>query len=726
MVSFQRHEISPKGSFWDCAPKQIYAPNSMSKLSSIKIIFLFFVTLLWGNNHFVYAQNKRIDSLVTALEQEKLPLKKIPILRALSVSLTAVDPDKKYIYAKQMRNIAEKYKIDSIIPLAYLDMAMVHGIKTDYDSSMYYFTKGLRLAIEKKIPSQEARAYVGIGYTFDRLDNPKEAIDNYKQALKIFKKLNHKRGLNQTIINLGSLYYDLNEYKIAESYFAQALKSFESLNDQAGIAYGNFILGNSSRAQGKDAEAYAYYQKSLAIREKLGDLNGIALANYGLGELYLKQGKYAEGKKALAIAIENNRTLNNKYQETIALITLVRTYSAEKDFNNALKIAQLAYENAKAVQSKGVTIQALEELIAIQKARKEYKKAFDYQSEVISIKDSLDLEKVKNEFIFSDFQRIRTENTTLEKDNEVILTKNLSYQKVIYIVTSLLVIVLLLLFLYLRKIRQKTAVNNILEKQAIEIQGINEQLENLNEELTVQNDLISTQKLELERINAVKNKFFSIVSHDLRSPIATLKMLFNSYFSGYLTQEEMFDLLKKLEQTIYNTADFLDNLLEWSKSQLEGMVVNLGTFEIKSLINKNLEILNPQIVEKKLLIENNLEDAVLVHADVNMINVVVRNVISNSIKFCNEGDSIIFTSTTTDKFVVLAIKDTGVGIQAGDQSKIFQLEHTISQGTSGEKGHHIGLVLCKDMVEQNHGRIWFESTAGVGTTFFIEIPKGEL
>lgn len=726
MVSFQRHEISPKRSFCDCAPKQIYAPNSMSKLSSIKIVFLFFVTLLWGNNHFVHAQNKRIDSLVTALEQERSPLKNIPILRALSVNLTAVDPDKKYIYAKQMRNIAEKYKIDSIIPLAYLDMAMVHGIKTDYDSSMYYFTKGLRLAIEKKIPSQEARSYVGIGYTFDRLDNPKEAIDNYKQALKIFKKLNHKRGLNQTHINLGSLYFDTHEYKIAESYFRQVLNSYEEMNDEPGIAYGNFILGNTSRVLNKDEDAYKHYTKSLAIREKLGDLNGIALANFGLGELYLKQNKFPEALKALKIAIDNNRTLENKYQEAVALITLARVYLKSGDFTNAQNTANIAHKTATEVNSKGLTVNTLEVLIEVNEFRKNYKKAFEYQQAINVLKDSLDVEKIKNDFIYTDFKRMRTENSDLENTNEVISTKNLTYKKAIYIISSLLVCVLILLFLYLRKIRQKSAINKILVQQAVEIKAINEQLESVNEELIVQNDLTSTQKLELERINAVKNKFFSIVSHDLRSPIATLKMLFNSYFSGYLTQEEMDDLLKKLEHTIYNTADFLDNLLEWSKSQLEGMVVNSGTFDLNALINKNLEILNPQIVEKSLQIENNLDDTVLVYADKNMINVVLRNVISNSIKFCNESDSIIFSCQNTDKSVVLAIKDSGVGIQTSEQGKIFQLEHTISQGTSGEKGHHIGLVLCKDMVEQNHGRIWFESTAGVGTTFFIEIPKCEL
>jgi two-component system sensor histidine kinase/response regulator len=231
------------------------------------------------------AQNKKIDSLVISLEKEKSEINKIPTLRRLSNSLTPIDLEKKQKYVLQMRNIAEKYKIDSIIIVATLDLAVINGIKTNYDSSMYYFTKGLLLAKEKKLYSHEARAYVGIGYNYDRLDKSKEAIENYELALKIYKRINHPRGTNQTVINLGSLYFDVQEFKIADSYFRQALASFEKLEDQNGIAYGNFIVGNSSRALNKNAESYQYYKKSLEIHEKLGDLNGIALANFGLAEL---------------------------------------------------------------------------------------------------------------------------------------------------------------------------------------------------------------------------------------------------------------------------------------------------------------------------------------------------------------------------------------------------------------------------------------------------------
>ena len=688
---------------------------------SNKVLYLL-LALFLGFTISGFAQNEKIDSLKVALSNEKSAVLKLPILRNLSQSLTSIDVDQKYIYAKRMRDIAEKYKVDSIIPVAYNDMAMVHGIKTNYDSSMFYFSKSLKIAIEKKVAREEARAYVGIGYTFDRLDNPKAAIENYKNALTIFKKLKHIKGLNQAYINLGSIYFDLNEFKVADDYFRQVLKSYEEMKDQPGIAYGNFILGNSSRMLDKDDEAFKHYMKSLKIREELNDINGIALANLGLGELFLKQGKYVEAERVLKIALEGNRTLKNKYQEAVVLTTLSHYYFESHQYSKALETAKLAVQKSKEVQSKGLTINALRVLIDVEKTLGSYKNALNAQSEVLVLRDSLNLEKIKNDFIYTDFQRIRSENTSLEKNNEVISTKNLTYKRAIYIITPLLVIVLLLLVLYLRKIKQKNRINRILELQKEKITTINQELESVNEELRIQNEVTNTQKAELERINAVKNKFFSIVAHDLRSPIATLKMLFNSYFSGHLTQEEMNMLLKKLEENIFSTADFLDNLLEWSKSQLEGMVVNPEAVAINTLVERTLNILTTQMTDKGIKVSNTIDADALVWADRNMINVVFRNIISNSIKFCKQGDAIFIKSVLQEDTVLILVQDTGIGIPVDEQQKIFKLEHTISQGTSGEKGHHIGLVLCKDMVEQNHGKIWFESEVGKGTTFFIELP----
>ena len=240
-------------------------------------------------------------------------------------------------------------------------------------------------------------------------------------------------------------------------------------------------------------------------------------------------------------------------------------------------------------------------------------------------------------------------------------------------------------------------------------------------ELTLIN-AVRISEPELEKLNNVKNKFFSIVSHDLRAPIHSLKALFGLYRSGIVNEEEFGSLLERLEETVYTTASFLDNLLEWSKSQLGGIVINPVDVNLCQIINHNIKLMESQINLKKIKVHNNVAEELTVFADLNMVHVVIRNILSNAIKFCSKEDEVIFNATTNNDQVTCTITDKGPGITPLDLDNLFNLTHTPGTGTSGEKGHHIGLILCRDMVMQNKGSLSVESKLGEGTTFYITLP----
>ncbi len=141
-------------------------------------------------------------------------------------------------------------------------------------------------------------------------------------------------------------------------------------------------------------------------------------------------------------------------------------------------------------------------------------------------------------------------------------------------------------------------------------------------------------------------------------------------------------------------------------------------------ISENIALMDTQIKLKSIHVENKVAEPLTVFADSNMINTVIRNLLSNGIKFCATGDSIVFDAKIEGNEVVCTISDNGPGINDTDKENLFNLSHTISTGTSGEKGYHIGLLLCKDMLSQNHGKIKVESEIGKGTTFYITLPVG--
>ncbi len=685
--------------------------------SATKKQHLLFCMLMLCIGVTVKAQTSKIDDLLGQWDKNSPDTTQIKVLRKLSAAYTSVDPLKKFYYANQYLQLAKKNNIDSSISNAYLDMGIAYAVRSQLDSGLYYFKLGHEIAKESNYLPGIARGYVNMGFILDRQDKKKESVKYYEESLKIYRKLNNRKGINQCIMNLGSLYFDLGEYKTADLYFHQVLDNVrETPNDQAGLANALFSLGNSNRKLGNSQKSLEYFRQSLAIREKIGDLNGIALSNWGIGLVMNNTNKFEQALVHLKVALENNRKTKNVYQESIVLMAISHAYLHLEDYKKAEENIKLALDKAKEAESKTLVVQALENLVNIETAQKKFDLALKHQSDYMAINDSLNNSKTKKEVILNDLKRVNTDNKNLEEHNQKISEKITDYAIIIVIVTALLLVVAILLLLYYKRNSENKNANILLQKQKQEIAEV-------NEELKTQMEIINAQNVELEKLNRVKNKFFSIVSHDLRAPINSLMSLFEMYRNGVLNEEELGELLNRLEDTIYNTAAFLDNLLEWSKSQLEGITVNPIQVELHQIVSHNIKLMDSHIRTKSIKVQNNVPADALAFVDLNMIHVVIRNLLSNAIKFCKANDEVVFEAKLEGENIICTIRDTGPGISDTDLENLFNLAHTPNTGTAGERGYHIGLILCQDMITQNHGSLKVDSQLGKGTTFFITLPS---
>ena len=255
---------------------------------------------------------------------------------------------------------------------------------------------------------------------------------------------------------------------------------------------------------------------------------------------------------------------------------------------------------------------------------------------------------------------------------------------------------------------------------------IEEQLVLQNQEILQQKDILENQKLELVELNATKDKFFSIIAHDLRSPITTLISLSEVLRTDMdlldpLQQEE---ILQSLHDLSRNYLRLLDNLLQWARVQSGRMTPEPSEFELNSAIQEVVTIYQPYALDKQIkLLERNLS-AVPVFADKNMIKTVLRNLISNAIKFTQPGGEVHMIMIIKDQWVDVIIQDTGLGMSAEVLENLFRLDKAqTSLGTSGEKGTGLGLHLCKEFVELNKGKFKVESQKGFGSVFSFTIPK---
>jgi two-component system, sensor histidine kinase and response regulator len=258
------------------------------------------------------------------------------------------------------------------------------------------------------------------------------------------------------------------------------------------------------------------------------------------------------------------------------------------------------------------------------------------------------------------------------------------------------------------------------EKQLAEQHVI---LQNMNMILEQQ---VKERTAELEAANASKNKFFSIIAHDLRTPftgLLGLTQLFLEHFEEF-TPDDIKESLQSLLTTVKTVYTLIENLLTWSRLQQGVMEYIPQEILLAKLVAHNFSLFTPTAEQKQITLQNWIPDQMLAYADLNMMNTVVRNLVSNALKFTHAGGSIEVSVKPQETSVEIAVADTGMGIPQKDLAKLFRIDVKYRNvGTAGEEGSGLGLILCKDLVEKNGGCIWVESEVGKGTTFRFTLPK---
>ena len=230
---------------------------------------------------------------------------------------------------------------------------------------------------------------------------------------------------------------------------------------------------------------------------------------------------------------------------------------------------------------------------------------------------------------------------------------------------------------------------------------------------------------KLIELNATKDKFFSVIAHDLRAPLSSIIGFSDHLISEVKARnyEQIGVFANVILQCSTRAMDLLMNLMEWAQSQSGRMEFNPECIEMVSIINKEILLLKGNAEQKFIFISNTLLPEIHVNADRLMISTVLRNLISNGIKFTQPGGTIIIKSEVKQFELIVSVTDTGVGISKERMAKLFEINENYStSGTQNEKGTGLGLILCKEFIEKNNGKIWVESESGTGSTFFFSLP----
>ncbi|WP_296122962.1 response regulator [uncultured Bacteroides sp.] len=238
--------------------------------------------------------------------------------------------------------------------------------------------------------------------------------------------------------------------------------------------------------------------------------------------------------------------------------------------------------------------------------------------------------------------------------------------------------------------------------------------------------LILSKTEELQRTIAGRDKLYSVIAHDLRSPMGSIKMVLNMLILNLPAEKigtEMYELLTMANQTTEDVFSLLDNLLKWTKSQIGKLNVVYQDVDLVEVTDSVIEIFSMVASLKKIKIREMKPEKMMVNADIDMLKTVVRNLLSNAIKFSKENSEVLVKMEEVDGMAVVSVQDHGCGISEEGQKKLLHTDtHFSTFGTNNEEGSGLGLLLCKDFVVKNGGKLWFTSKEGVGSIFSFSIP----
>ncbi|QKJ32423.1 tetratricopeptide repeat-containing sensor histidine kinase [Mucilaginibacter mali] len=660
-----------------------------------------------------------------------MTVKSIP-LAALAFCLLYCSPLKaQFKKADSLKQVIGQMPNDTVKVNA-MKQLIIEYIDKRNDEAIALAAKQLALAKKLHYDKGQAIAWRLMGVAYEASGDMQNGIESALKSLKIFEKMGDEAGVAGSYNNIGVVYLDENQTAQALDYFKKALDIYGKMkHHEENVWRGNMNIGRIYEKQKQDTLALKFYMQSLAVSETLkqNQLTFKSNSLYHVSGIYFYRKQYADTRKWLtqAINIVSNADEAEFPHLSEMYLLLSKLNIAQKQYNAALTAAQKGLSIGKKYNYKALLPDNYLQMAKVYAAIGNYSSAYNYQTLYTQLKDSIvnadnvkAVEKLQYNY---KLQKKEDVNVALLKDKklnqvQILLQKTTiqrQYAMGCLIGVALLSAVILMVFYY-RNLQIKKKDNELL------IASRQEVLQQ-NLEITEQHEEIISQNEQLEQINATKDKLFSIISHDLRSPVLTLQDTLTLFNSELLTREEITSISAELLANVTGTSALLDNVLYWAKSQMEGISLNKVAFDIQALISSNLHSFSKQAANKHIKLVNQYDQAILVMADISTIDIVLRNLIANAIKFSRAGDSIIISAVVVDQLLHLSVTDTGIGMSDEVQQKLFKPdEYYTSFGTANEKGTGLGLNLCRYFATLNGGSIGVESTVGKGSTFTFTVP----
>ncbi|QCR21430.1 tetratricopeptide repeat-containing sensor histidine kinase [Pontibacter sp. SGAir0037] len=633
------------------------------------------------------AQNKVIDSLQVELSKAQTDSARIMANCNLSKEylLTDVKKAKEYALAADQLATASGYRLGNSKALNLLGNAYL--ITGEYDQAMDCHYKALKMANEMQDTASLTASYLNLGSIYFKIKDLDRAVKNYSAASALSEKTNNKKSLGKVYNNLGNVYEEKGEYK----------------------------------------KALEFFQKAAALQEEIGDKKSWAISLHNIGNVHLYFDHPEEGLPYLFESVRLNQELHHDMILMASLGRIAKIYQAVGNRVEALKYARQSLAMAEKVESGKKIAEAAQLMHEIYASLQQYDLAYKYQSLYTRQSELMNAEsrtKIESELTAKyETEQKELENANLRAESDKKALEIAHHHKSFMMGAALTVLLFALLIVVIAgKLRLRTAFKKLQEAHLF-MQRQHTEIVQQKNEICSQALVLKEQNERLGKLDGFKNKVFSIVSHDLRSPLNSIKGILGLAKKRTMTEQEVKHIFGLLEREMSVAMSMLDNVLIWAKAQLKESSVELKEVDLHIVADENIYLAVSEAEKKGVQLINGIAANKVAVADKERLNFVLRNLLMNAIKFSYAGGEIRLTAEEQEEKVVLAIRDHGKGILPEHLAGLFTEKRYTTLGTSNEKGTGLGLMLSKELLESINGSIQVESEAGKGSTFFIVLPK---
>lgn len=558
--------------------------------------------------------------------------------------------------------------------------------------AILYFESAKKISENLNRTDDLASNLYSIGSSYLNIGKFDSALEYYLNACRIYEQKGYKRRLTKAFIDIAYLYSESNNFPKGRLYFDKAKILINDLQDTVELRYYYSELGNFYFKQEQIDSAILCIEESKNLSKILGEHDLIIGANVNIGLLYKKKGNYDLALQYMNGALTAyKKNTNNPSELGVVYNNLGSIYAAQKKYNQAEKAFFKSLDYVNSIDAKFVVLENYQNLMDLYEQMKDYKSQSIYLKKYYQLKDSIYAIDKLNELnqLESEYQLEKKNSEILKKDKAFI--KSNSQRNIFILIAFSILLALALLFLFYKKLQSK-------------------------------NHIVERQKEELLTLNHVKDRLFSIISHDLRNPLVTLK----SYL--LLSDSESISADKKLlfkNQTIsavVQTGDLLDNLLTWANLQIKNTSANIVPVSIQECVGDVVSVVDYQAKQKNIQIIQKIEP-LMIPANMDILSIALRNLITNAIKFSFKNSEIIIKTIQSDDYTLLVVEDHGVGISNEKLELIQMNQNESTPGTNGERGSGLGLYLVKEMLKKINAQLQVESILEKGSKFIIKIPR---